>query len=53
MPGVVVASGQPLMPWDSGFGVVVDHGGGIQSWYWHMQPNVVVGPGHDRDEQLA
>ena len=44
-PGVVVASGQPLLPWDSGFGVVVDHGGGIQSWYWHMQPNVVVGPG--------
>jgi murein DD-endopeptidase MepM/ murein hydrolase activator NlpD len=44
-PGVVVASGQPLMPWDTGFGVVVDHGGGIQSWYWHMQPNVVVSPG--------
>ena len=44
-PGVVVASGQPLMPWDSGFGVVVDHGNGIQSWYWHMQPNVVVAPG--------
>jgi murein DD-endopeptidase MepM/ murein hydrolase activator NlpD len=44
-PGVVVASGQPLMPWDSGFGVVVDHGGGIQTWYWHMQPRVVVGPG--------
>ena len=44
-PGVVVASGQPLMPWDSGFGVVVDHGGGIQTWYWHMQPNVVVSPG--------
>ena len=44
-PGVVVASGQPLMPWDSGFGVVVDHGGGVQSWYWHMLPNVVVGPG--------
>jgi murein DD-endopeptidase MepM/ murein hydrolase activator NlpD len=43
--GVVVASGQPLMPWDSGYGVVVDHGGGIQSWYWHMQPRVVVGPG--------
>jgi murein DD-endopeptidase MepM/ murein hydrolase activator NlpD len=43
--GVVVASGQPLMPWDSGFGVVVDHGGGIQTWYWHMQPRVVVGPG--------
>ena len=43
--GVVVASGQPLMPWDSGFGVVVDHGNGIQTWYWHMQPNVVVSPG--------
>ena len=43
--GVVVASGQPLMPWDTGFGVVVDHGGGIQTWYWHMQPRVVVGPG--------
>jgi murein DD-endopeptidase MepM/ murein hydrolase activator NlpD len=44
-PGVVVASGQPLMPFDSGFGVVVDHGGRIQTWYWHMQPTVVVGPG--------
>ena len=44
-PGVVVASGQPLMPWDTGFGVVVDHGSSIQTWYWHMQPNVVVSPG--------
>ena len=43
--GVVVASGQPLMPFDSGFGVVVDHGSSIQTWYWHMQANVVVGPG--------
>jgi len=43
--GVVVASGQPLMPFDSGYGVVVDHGSSIQTWYWHMQPNVVVGPG--------
>ncbi len=43
--GVVVASGQPLMPWDTGFGVVVDHGGGIQTWYWHLQPQVVVSPG--------
>jgi murein DD-endopeptidase MepM/ murein hydrolase activator NlpD len=43
--GVVVASGQPLLPWDSGFGVVIDHGDGIQTWYWHMQPNVVVAPG--------
>jgi murein DD-endopeptidase MepM/ murein hydrolase activator NlpD len=44
-PGVVVASGQPLMPWDTGFGVVVDHGNGIQTWYWHMQARVVVSPG--------
>jgi len=43
--GVVVASGQPLLPWDYGFGVVVDHGGGIQTWYWHMQPGVVVSAG--------
>ncbi|HUF06463.1 MAG TPA: peptidoglycan DD-metalloendopeptidase family protein, partial [Candidatus Binatia bacterium] len=43
--GVVVASGQPLLPWDSGFGVIVDHGGGIQTWYWHMQARVVVSPG--------
>ena len=43
--GVVVASGQPLMPWDSGFGVVVDHGNGIQTWYWHMQARVIVSPG--------
>jgi murein DD-endopeptidase MepM/ murein hydrolase activator NlpD len=43
--GVVVASGQPLLPWDTGFGVVVDHGGGIQTWYWHLQPQVVVAPG--------
>ncbi|MBA3740872.1 MAG: M23 family metallopeptidase, partial [Chloroflexi bacterium] len=44
-PGVVVASGQPLMPWDTGWGVVIDHGGGIQSWYWHMQAQAVVSPG--------
>lgn len=44
-PGVVVASGQPLLPWDTGFGVVVDNGSGRQSWYWHMQASVVVVPG--------
>jgi murein DD-endopeptidase MepM/ murein hydrolase activator NlpD len=44
-PGVVVASGQPLLPWDSGFGVVIDHGNGIQTWYWHLQPRVIVAPG--------
>lgn len=40
--GVVVASGQPLYPYDTGFGVILDHGGGIQTWYWHMQPRVIV-----------
>jgi murein DD-endopeptidase MepM/ murein hydrolase activator NlpD len=43
--GVVVASGQPLWPWDSGYGVVIDHGGGILTWYWHLRAQVVVQPG--------
>ena len=43
--GVVVASGQPLYPYDFGFGVVLDHGGGIQTWYWHLQARVIVSPG--------
>jgi murein DD-endopeptidase MepM/ murein hydrolase activator NlpD len=43
--GVVVASGQPLAPYDSAYGVIIDHGGGVQSWYWHMTSRVVVGPG--------
>lgn len=43
--GVVVASGQPLYPYDTGFGVVLDHGGGIQTWYWHLQARVIVRPG--------
>jgi murein DD-endopeptidase MepM/ murein hydrolase activator NlpD len=43
--GVVVASGQPLYPYDLGFGVVLDHGGGIQTWYWHLQARVIVSPG--------
>ncbi len=43
--GVVVASGQPLWPYDPGFGVVLDHGGSVKTWYWHMQPRVIVSPG--------
>jgi murein DD-endopeptidase MepM/ murein hydrolase activator NlpD len=43
--GVVVASGQPLLPYDTGFGVIIDHGGSIQTWYWHLEPRVVVRPG--------
>ncbi len=43
--GVVVASGQPLYPFDSGFGVVIQHEGNVQTWYWHMQTRVVVAPG--------
>ncbi len=40
--GLVVASGQPLWPWDSGYGVVIDHGGGVLTWYWHLRAQVVV-----------
>jgi murein DD-endopeptidase MepM/ murein hydrolase activator NlpD len=43
--GIVAASGQPLSPYDSAYGVIINHGAGIQSWYWHMQPRVVVSPG--------
>ena len=43
--GVVVASGQPLWPYDPGYGVVIDHGGGIQTWYWHITTQVLVQPG--------
>jgi len=43
--GVVVAAGRPLWPWDSGYGVVIDHGGGIQTWYWHVQTNITVRAG--------
>ncbi|MEP6470029.1 MAG: peptidoglycan DD-metalloendopeptidase family protein [Chloroflexota bacterium] len=43
--GVVVASGQPLWPYDAGYGVVIDHGGGIQTWYWHITTTIVVSPG--------
>jgi murein DD-endopeptidase MepM/ murein hydrolase activator NlpD len=43
--GVVVASGQPLAPYDSGYGVIIDHGGGVQTWYWHLQSRVIVRPG--------
>lgn len=43
--GTVKASGQPLWPWDSGYGVVISHGSGVQSWYWHLKAQVVVSPG--------
>jgi murein DD-endopeptidase MepM/ murein hydrolase activator NlpD len=43
--GVVVASGQPLWPYDAGYGVVIDHGSGIQTWYWHITTTIVVSPG--------
>jgi murein DD-endopeptidase MepM/ murein hydrolase activator NlpD len=43
--GVVVASGRPLYPFDPGSGVVIDHGGGVQTWYWHITTQVVVVPG--------
>jgi murein DD-endopeptidase MepM/ murein hydrolase activator NlpD len=43
--GTVRASGQPLWPWDSGYGVVISHGSGVQSWYWHLRAQVIVQPG--------
>jgi murein DD-endopeptidase MepM/ murein hydrolase activator NlpD len=43
--GTVKASGQPLWPWDSGYGVVISHGSGVQSWYWHLKAVVVVRAG--------
>jgi murein DD-endopeptidase MepM/ murein hydrolase activator NlpD len=43
--GTVKASGQSLWPWDSGYGVVISHGYGLQSWYWHLQPRVIVHAG--------
>jgi murein DD-endopeptidase MepM/ murein hydrolase activator NlpD len=43
--GVVVASGRPLWPWDPGYGVIIDHGGGVQTWYWHMSTNLIVNRG--------
>jgi murein DD-endopeptidase MepM/ murein hydrolase activator NlpD len=43
--GIVAASGQPLYPYDYAYGVIINHGGGLQTWYWHMQPRVIVSPG--------
>jgi murein DD-endopeptidase MepM/ murein hydrolase activator NlpD len=43
--GTVSASGQPLWPWDSGYGVVISHGSGVLSWYWHLRAQVIVSPG--------
>jgi murein DD-endopeptidase MepM/ murein hydrolase activator NlpD len=43
--GVVARSGQPSWPFDSAYGVIIDHGDGVMSWYWHMQPRVIVVPG--------
>lgn len=43
--GVVVSSGQPSWPFDTAYGVIIDHGGGIMTLYWHMQPRVIVSPG--------
>ena len=43
--GTIAASGQPLWPWDSGYGVVISHGSGVQSWYWHLQAQVIVHAG--------
>jgi len=43
--GTVVASGQPSWPWDSAYGVIIRHGFGVLTVYWHLQAQVVVSPG--------
>jgi murein DD-endopeptidase MepM/ murein hydrolase activator NlpD len=43
--GVVAASGQPSWPFDTAYGVIIDHGAGVMTLYWHMQPQVIVHPG--------
>jgi len=43
--GTVAASGQPSWPWDSAYGVIINHGYGVTTVYWHLQARVVVSPG--------
>lgn len=43
--GVVAASGRPSWPFDYAYGVIIDHGGGVMTLYWHMQSRVIVFPG--------
>jgi murein DD-endopeptidase MepM/ murein hydrolase activator NlpD len=45
--GTVVASGRPLWPWDTSYGVYLDHGGGYLTVYWHLQARVVVARGQE------
>jgi murein DD-endopeptidase MepM/ murein hydrolase activator NlpD len=45
--GTVVASGRPLWPWDSSYGVYIDHGGGYLTVYWHLQARVIVSRGQE------
>lgn len=43
--GTVKASGQPSYPYDTAYGVVIDHGYGVLTFYWHLNSNVVVHTG--------
>jgi murein DD-endopeptidase MepM/ murein hydrolase activator NlpD len=43
--GTVAASGQPSWPWDSAYGVIINHGFGVTTVYWHLQARVVVRAG--------
>ena len=45
--GTVVASGRPLWPWDTSYGVYLDHGGGYLTVYWHLQGRVIVTAGQE------
>jgi murein DD-endopeptidase MepM/ murein hydrolase activator NlpD len=39
--GVVLADGRPNMPYDSATGVIIGHSQRLQSWYWHLQREIV------------
>ena len=44
--GIVVAAGQPyLASGDTAFGVIVDHGNGFTTLYWHLAPVLAVRTG--------
>ena len=44
--GTVVAAGQPyLASGDTAFGVIIDHGNGFQTLYWHLAPALAVRTG--------
>lgn len=43
--GTVKASGQVNYPYDTAFAVIIDHGYGVLTVYWHLNSHVVVSAG--------